>query len=47
LTDPLRDEDIREIIISSKDLDEACQRLIGSAKEKGGRDNITVILAKR
>ncbi|MCL0087895.1 Stp1/IreP family PP2C-type Ser/Thr phosphatase [Dehalococcoidia bacterium] len=45
LTDSLRGEEIRRIIISSKDLDEACEKLINSAKETNGRDNITVILA--
>ena len=46
LTGSLRDEDIREIVVNSKDLSEACTKLIDSAKKKGGEDNITVILAK-
>lgn len=47
LTDSLRDEEIKEIVNNSRDLSEACTELIDSAKEKGGGDNITVILAKR
>ena len=45
LTDYLRDEEIRQIIISSKDLNEACEKLINSAKDTDGSDNITVIVA--
>ncbi len=46
LTDSLRDEDVREIVVNSKDLGEACTKLVDSAKKKGGEDNITVALAK-
>jgi len=44
LTDMLRDEDIKEIVLSSKETDEKCKALIALANEKGGRDNITVVL---
>ncbi|MGB5925599.1 MAG: Stp1/IreP family PP2C-type Ser/Thr phosphatase [Dehalococcoidia bacterium] len=47
LTDSLRDEEIRGIIVSSGNLDEACARLISLAREKGGTDNISVVLARR
>ncbi|MFQ5975420.1 MAG: Stp1/IreP family PP2C-type Ser/Thr phosphatase [Candidatus Hydrothermarchaeales archaeon] len=46
LTGSLRDEEIMEIVVDSKDIDNACAKLIDSANEKGGKDNITVILAK-
>ncbi len=48
LSDVLRDEEIREIVLKkSSSLKEACDLLISEALKKGGRDNITVILAKR
>ena len=45
LTDLISDEEILEIIIKSRhDLNHAVQKLIDKANEKGGKDNITVIL---
>ena len=44
LTAHLSDEDIRNIVLSSADLTVACHRLIDLAKERGGVDNITVVL---
>jgi serine/threonine protein phosphatase PrpC len=46
LTDVLKDEEIREIVAVSPDLEMACVGLITAANEKGGKDNITVILAR-
>ena len=46
LSDALRDDEIRDIITASSSLDEACTKLIDSANQKGGADNITVVLAK-
>lgn len=46
LTDMLRDREIRETIAVLANLDEACTRLIDLANERGGKDNITVILAR-
>ena len=40
----ISDEEITKILMSSKDLDTASQRLIDSANERGGRDNVTVVL---
>jgi serine/threonine protein phosphatase PrpC len=37
--------EMREIILQSPRLDEACARLIDLAKQRGGEDNITVIVA--
>lgn len=47
LSDSLKDEEIRKTIAASINLDEACNKLISLANEKGGSDNITVILAKK
>ena len=44
LTTHLSDEDIRVIVLSSADLTVACHRLVALAKERGGVDNITVVL---
>jgi protein phosphatase len=46
LTDYLKDMEIKKIIINSKSLELACAGLVDKANEKGGKDNITVILAK-
>ncbi len=46
LSDLLRDQEILETVVASPDLDEACTRLINRANEKGGKDNITVVLAR-
>jgi protein phosphatase len=45
LTDAMKDEEIREIVAVSPDLETACVRLVTAADERGGKDNITVILA--
>ena len=46
LTDSLSDEEIGDVISSSFNLDEACANLITRAKERGSRDNISLILAR-
>lgn len=45
LTDALSDEEIREVVISSK-IENACKNLVEAAKPVS-RDNITVVAAKR
>jgi PPM family protein phosphatase len=46
LTDMVDDEAIKDVIVSGgSSLEAACDRLIEIAKERGGRDNITVVLA--
>lgn len=45
LTDALRDETVREVVISSK-IENICKNLVDAAKPKS-RDNITIIAAKR
>ena len=46
LTSMASDEAIAEVLKSAGNLDEACRRLIGMANERGGHDNVTVILAR-
>jgi serine/threonine protein phosphatase PrpC len=44
LTTHLSDDEIRDVVLSSADLTVACDRLVDLAKERGGVDNITVML---
>lgn len=44
LTDLVPDAKIREIVLGSPSLADACQRLITRANQRGGKDNITVVL---
>ena len=46
LHDLVSDQDITATLASGLDLDKACEQLIGHALEKGGRDNVTAVLAK-
>jgi serine/threonine protein phosphatase PrpC len=44
LTDMLSDEEIRAILTDGRTVSEECQELIDSANDKGGRDNVSVIV---
>jgi serine/threonine protein phosphatase PrpC len=46
LSGKLRAEDIQNIVNSNPDLSKACDELIAEANNRGGEDNITVILAR-
>lgn len=46
LSGPVKREEIGETIRTSPTLDEACERLIALANERGGPDNITVVAAR-
>ena len=47
LTNMLPDDRIREIVLAhSPDLDSACHELVSEANDRGGRDNISVILLR-
>lgn len=46
LTGMLPNEEIREIVTNAPRLDVACARLIAAANQRGGVDNITVVLAR-
>ena len=44
LTSMLSEPHVRQVLVESRTLDEAADRLIAAANEAGGRDNITVVL---
>jgi protein phosphatase len=46
LSGKLRAEDIQNIVVSNSDLGKACVELIAEANNRGGEDNITVVLAR-
>jgi PPM family protein phosphatase len=46
LTGMLKDDTIQHILMSERDLDRACDRLIQAANEEGGVDNISVVLCR-
>jgi serine/threonine protein phosphatase PrpC len=46
LTRELSDSRIETVLKQVSDLDAACQKLISSANDAGGRDNVTCILVR-
>ena len=46
LTKYVRDEEIIKIVSSAATLEEACDALIQTARQRGGDDNITCLLVK-
>jgi PPM family protein phosphatase len=46
LSGKLRNEDIRQIVSDAGDLGAACNALVAEANNRGGEDNITVVLAR-
>ena len=46
LTEMLPDEAISEIIRSRSDPEQACRQLVAGANDAGGKDNITVVVAR-
>src|SRR5439155_174961 len=46
LSGQVKKEEIAEIVTRERDLQEACDRLIALANERGGPDNVTVVLAR-
>src|SRR6266487_4524596 len=46
LSGKLRNEDIRQIVADAEDLGAACNALVAEANNRGGEDNITVVLAR-
>jgi protein phosphatase len=40
------DDDIRDVIVGSISIEDACRRLIAKANDHGGEDNITTVLIK-
>jgi serine/threonine protein phosphatase PrpC len=46
LTGLVRDEEIAQAVSSNTDLDTACESLIDLANDRGGEDNITVVIVR-
>ena len=46
LSGKVKDNEIRELLLTIPDLDAACAQLIHMANSRGGEDNITVVLAE-
>jgi len=46
LTDMVEDSEIQRIVLESKTLEDACNNLVHLANEKGGIDNVSLILAE-
>ncbi len=46
LTKHVKDEEIQNIVVTARSLDDACSRLIQAAKDGGGDDNITCLLLR-
>lgn len=44
LTNLVSNDEIREFVTSSDDLESICKKLVDTANERGGHDNITVVL---
>ena len=44
LTNMVDDEEIRRIVLGQRDIVEMTEKLVGTANEHGGRDNITAVL---
>lgn len=44
LTNMIEDDEIRKIVLGQRDIVEKAEKLIETANENGGRDNITVVL---
>src|SRR3954471_16299207 len=45
LSGKLRNDDIRQIVADAGNLEDACSALVAEANNRGGEDNITVVLA--
>ncbi len=46
LNSMIRDEEIKEIILTSLDPQGACEKLIAAANREGGEDNVTIVLLR-
>lgn len=46
LVNHVRDEEIAQIALEQLDPDRACEQLVGIANERGGRDNISVVIVR-
>ena len=46
LTEMLSDEKISQILRAESDPEQVCRQLVGCANDEGGKDNITVVVAR-
>ncbi len=46
LSNKVQDTEMREIVEATSSLDDACKKLITLANERGGEDNVTIIIAE-
>jgi protein phosphatase len=46
LVNHVRDEEIAQIALEQPDADRACEKLVALANERGGRDNISVVIVR-
>ena len=46
VTDMLSDEEIQAVLVKNSTAEEKVEELLGAALEKGGRDNVTMVLAQ-
>ena len=46
LSGMITDEEIRDVVVGTTDLDEMCRRMVMMANEHGGEDNITVVVVR-
>ncbi len=46
LSGMIADDEILDILMSTRDIDEGCRRLVARANEHGGEDNITAVLVR-
>jgi protein phosphatase len=46
LTGLVRDEEIAQAVSSNPDLDAVCESLVDLANDRGGEDNITVVIVR-
>lgn len=44
LTNYLEDNELKDIILNSNNIDKACEKMIKTANQRGGSDNITVVI---
>jgi len=46
LTGRVKDHEIARLVLTAPTLEDACKRLVGTANERGGEDNITVVVLR-
>jgi len=46
LSNKLGPDEMKQVVEQTSDLKSACRAMIGAANERGGEDNITVVLAR-